>query len=124
MRFYKNSLSRALAYPKITGIVAILILASAAIPLQFITSDSHDSEERTRIYMQYHLKGQFPLEQVEAMVNRMEAYLFEHQDEFYIDSVYSYYASGRASTSLFLRSLLSRIVSTSRPRLVGVTSSL
>jgi HAE1 family hydrophobic/amphiphilic exporter-1 len=37
------------------------------------------------------------------MVNRMEAYLYEHKEEFFIDSVYSYYSGERASSTLLLK---------------------
>ncbi|WP_057830432.1 efflux RND transporter permease subunit [Colwellia sp. TT2012] len=100
---YKKSLSWVLAHPKITGFCALLILASSAIPMGVITSDNNDNQDGTRLFMRYHVEGQFPLEHVEAMVNRMEAYLYEHQEEFYIDSVYSYYSGERASSTLLLK---------------------
>ncbi|ALO33890.1 acriflavin resistance protein [Colwellia sp. MT41] len=100
---YKKSLSWVLAHPKITGFCALLILASSAIPMGVITSDNNDNQDGTRLFMRYHVEGQFPLEHVEAMVNRMEAYLYEHKEEFYIDSVYSYYSGERASSTLLLK---------------------
>lgn len=100
---YKKSLTWVLAHPKFTGFIALLILASTAIPLGQITSDNNDNEDGTRLYMRYHLEGQFPLEQVEAMVNRLEHYFYQHQEEFYIDSVYSYYSGDRASSTLLLK---------------------
>ncbi|NQZ28629.1 MAG: efflux RND transporter permease subunit [Colwellia sp.] len=100
---YKKSLSWVLAHPKITGFCALLILASTAIPMGVITSDNNDNQDGTRLFMRYHVEGQFPLEHVEAMVNRMEEYLYKHKEEFYIDSVYSYYSGERASSTLLLK---------------------
>ncbi len=100
---YKKSLSWVLAHPKITGFCALLILASTAIPMGVITSDNNDNQDGTRLFMRYHVEGQFPLEHVEAMVNRMEDYLYKHKEEFYIDSVYSYYSGERASSTLLLK---------------------
>jgi HAE1 family hydrophobic/amphiphilic exporter-1 len=102
-RGYKKSLSWVLARPKLTGFFALLILASTAIPMGQITSDNNNSEDGTRLFMRYHLEGQFPLEQVEAMVNRMEDYFYKNQEDFYIDSVYSYYATDQAQAVLLLR---------------------
>ncbi len=100
---YKTSLTWVLAHPKITAIMALLILASTAIPMGAITSDNMDSQDGTRLYMRYHVEGQFPLEHVEAMVDRFEDYLYQHQEEFYIESIYSYYSGERASSTLLLK---------------------
>lgn len=100
---YKRSLSWVLAHPKITGFCALLILASTAIPMGVITSDNNDNQDGTRLFMRYHVEGQFPVEHVEVMVNRMEDYLYENKEEFYIESVYSYYSGERASSTLLLK---------------------
>lgn len=100
---YKSSLTWVLAHPKITGVAALLILASTALPMGAITSDNMDNQDGTRLFMRYHVEGQFPLEHVEAMVDRFEEFLYKHQEEFYIDSVYSYYSGERASSTLLLK---------------------
>lgn len=100
---YKSSLTWVLAHPQITAIMALLILISTAIPMESITSDNMDNQDGTRLYMRYHVEGQFPLEHVEAMVDRFEDYLYQHQEEFYIDSVYSYYNGERAASTLLLK---------------------
>lgn len=100
---YKSSLTWVLAHPKVTGVAALLILASTAFPMGAITSDNMDNQDGTRLFMRYHVEGQFPLEHVEAMVDRFEEYLYKHQEEFYIDSVYSYYSGERASSTLLLK---------------------
>ena len=100
---YKKSLSWVLAHPKTTGFCALLILASTAIPMDVITSDNNDNQDGTRLFMRYHVEGQFPLDHVEGMINRMEDYLYKHKEEFYIESVYSYYSGERASSTLLLK---------------------
>lgn len=100
---YKNSLAWILAHPKITGVIALLILISTAIPMGAVSSDNMDNQDGTRLFMRYHVEGQFPLKHVEAMVDRFEDYLYKNQDEFYIDSVYSYYSGERASSTLLLK---------------------
>lgn len=101
-RAYKASLNWSLHHPKITGLIAVLILASTAIPLSVITADNDDNEDQTRIRLHYHLDGQYPIEQVEAIVTRMEKYLYANKEAFNLASVYSYYNSERASSSLLL----------------------
>ena len=100
---YKKTLAWVLARPKITGLIALIILASTALPMGAITSDNMDTQDGTRLYMRYHVEGQFPLEHVEAMVDRFEEYLYKNQEEFYIESVYSYYNGERAASTLLLR---------------------
>jgi len=101
--YYKRSLNWVLHHPKITGVIAILILVSTAIPLQVITSDNNNNGDTTRIRLHYHLQGQYPLAQVEAVVNEMEAYLYKNQDKFAIESVYTYYNPEYARSSLLLK---------------------
>lgn len=100
---YKSSLNWVLAHPKITGVAALFILVSTAFPMGAITSDNMDNQDGTRLFMRYHVEGQFPLEHVEAMVDRFEDYLYKNQQAFYIDSVYSYYNGERASSTLLLK---------------------
>ena len=100
---YKKSLAWILAHPRTTGFCALLILASSAIPMGVITADNNDNQDGTRLFMRYHVEGQFPVEHVEAMVNRMEDYLYKNKEEFYIESVYSYYSGERASSTLLLK---------------------
>lgn len=99
---YKTSLNWALTRPKLTGVIAVAILASTAIPISVVTSNNDNNGDKTRIVMRYHLDGQYPLEQVEAAVTRMEKYLYDNQKAFNIDAVYSYYNTERATSSLLL----------------------
>ncbi|MGL1957947.1 MAG: efflux RND transporter permease subunit [Colwellia sp.] len=100
---YKTSLTWVLAHSKTTAFAALLILVSTAIPMETITSDNMDNQDGTRLFMRYHVEGQYPVAHVEAMVNRLEDYLYAHQEEFHIESVYSYYSGERASSTLLLK---------------------
>jgi len=101
--YYQRSLNWVLHRPKLTGFIAFLILISTVIPLGVITSDNNSNDDTTRIQLHYHLKGQYPLAQVEEAVNKMEAYLYENKEALSIDSVYSYYAPEQASSTLLLK---------------------
>ncbi|MGB0835739.1 MAG: efflux RND transporter permease subunit [Psychrobium sp.] len=101
--YYQRSLDWVLHHPKITGVIAFIILASTAIPFSVITSDNNNSDDTTRIRLHYHLKGQYPLEEVEKLVNKMEDYLYGNQDKFEIDSVYTYFNTEYANSTLLLK---------------------
>lgn len=101
-RHYDRSLGWVLAHPKITGLMALLILASTAIPMGVVTADNDDNSDKSRLRLSYHFDAQYPVEQIETAVDKMEAYLYQHQDEFFIDSVYSYYRPGYANSTLLL----------------------
>lgn len=102
-RIYKKSLSWLLHRPKLTGFFAIMILASTALPFSVITSDNNNSDDTTRIRLHYHMNGQYPLQEVEALVNKMETFLYANQDKFDIESVYTYYNPEYASSTLLLK---------------------
>jgi HAE1 family hydrophobic/amphiphilic exporter-1 len=52
--------------------------------------------------MPYHIEGQHSLERVEETVYKIEDYLYENKEEFNIRSVYSYFETGRAESTLLL----------------------
>ena len=101
-RRYDKSLGWVLAHPKTTGLAALLILASTALPMGVITADNDDNDDNSRLRIFYHFDAQYPVEQVEAEVDRMEAYLYANKEAFFIDSVYSYYRPGHAVSTLLL----------------------
>ncbi|MEW5806834.1 MAG: efflux RND transporter permease subunit [Acidobacteriota bacterium] len=54
--------------------------------------------EQDRLGMRYEFFDYFYKSQVEEYVSIMEDYLFEHQDEFFIESVYSYFSDNDAGS--------------------------
>ncbi|GAB5520191.1 MAG: efflux RND transporter permease subunit [Rhodothermales bacterium] len=78
-------------------------LVSVAIPLTFVNTDFFpDGDAGREIRLFYHVNGNYQLERIEEAVDRVEAYLFENQDEFEITSVYSYFRTGFATSTLTL----------------------
>ena len=73
-------------------------------PLIFdlVKFDAFPQDSGRRLYLDYFIEGQHPLERVEAAVDTIEDYLFENQERFDISSVYSYYDKGQASTVILL----------------------
>ncbi|WP_417761140.1 efflux RND transporter permease subunit [Shewanella sp.] len=99
---YQRSLSWVLHHPKISGVLALLLLLSTALPLSQVSQDNQDSQSSERMYIDYQVEGRHSLAETEAMVNRMEAYLYAHKAEFHIDSVYSFYSAEQASSTVLL----------------------
>jgi HAE1 family hydrophobic/amphiphilic exporter-1 len=84
--------------------ITLGILASVAIPIAFVDMDFFPDDEGTerRIELYYHINGSYTLDRVEEAVDEVEAYLFARKDSFEIESVYTYFESGHAESSLLL----------------------
>lgn len=102
-RFYNKSLNWVLLRPWRSGMIAVAILTSTALPLSMVKQDQEDSQSKERIYINYQVEGRHNLNVTEAMVNQMEEYLYKNKEEFHIDSVYSYYASDDGSSVILLK---------------------
>lgn len=101
---YLHSLRWSHHHPRITTFFVLLLLASTALPVSQLGSNGSDTAFNDRLYMNYNLKGQYALEEVEAEVTRLENYLYAHKDEFELDNVYSYYSTNSATSTLLLKS--------------------
>ncbi|WP_076409185.1 efflux RND transporter permease subunit [Shewanella sp. UCD-KL12] len=101
--FYQKSLGWILAHPRTSGVISILILASTALPLSMVKQDQSDGEGNNKLYINYQVEGRHNLDVTEAMITKMEKYLYANKDEFHIDSVYSYYAPDRGQSTLILK---------------------
>lgn len=100
--WYTSILSWSLNNQGKTGLIAILVLASTALPLQYVTSDDDNDNDQNRVWMNYDIQGSFSLEEVEKSVSKMEAYLYANQEKFYIKQVYTYYTAGFAVSGITL----------------------
>ncbi|WP_228768444.1 efflux RND transporter permease subunit [Shewanella sp. TC10] len=101
--YYQRSLSWVLAHSKISGVLAVLILVSTALPLSLVKQDQSDGEGNDRLYINYQLEGRHNLKVTEAMINQMEDYLYSNKEAFMIDSVYSYYSADSIQTTILLQ---------------------
>jgi HAE1 family hydrophobic/amphiphilic exporter-1 len=102
-RFYQRSLNWTLTRPKRSGVIALALLVSTALPLSMVKQDQGDGEGNDRLYINYQLEGRHSLAVTEAMINSMETYLYSNKDKFYIDAVYSYYAPQEAQSTILLQ---------------------
>lgn len=102
-RGYRRLLTKVMHWPKTSTLLALLVLLSAALPFSQIGSSNEDEEDRGRLFLNYNIQGNYNLEEVRAEVSAMEAFLYSRKDEFYIESVYSYYRSGHAISIILLQ---------------------
>ncbi len=101
---YTRALAWTLAHPRWSAFAAVIVLASPAAPigLGMLQTDMFPQEPSRRLELIYHIDDVYPVERVEMAVDRMEAFLFENADRLDIESVYSYYDTGRAQSSILL----------------------
>ncbi|RTR32229.1 efflux RND transporter permease subunit [Shewanella atlantica] len=100
--YYHRSLNWILSHPRISGVIALLMLASTALPLNMVKQDQSDGEGNNKLFINYQVEGRHSLDVTEAMINKMEDYLYANKDEFEIDSVYSYFSADRGQSTLIL----------------------
>ncbi|HKL15307.1 MAG TPA: efflux RND transporter permease subunit, partial [Balneolaceae bacterium] len=86
-----------------TSVLFILALfLSGAIPLFFMNVDMFQRVEERRLNLQYNLNASYTLETVKDDVDRIEKYLYDNQDTFEIESVYTYYTPDYAQSTINL----------------------
>lgn len=101
-RRYQRTLRWTLNNPGKASLIAILLLVSTAIPMQFVTQNGDGNNNNERIWLNYHMQTNYTLEEVEKTVNKMEAFLYENQEEFHIKQVYTYFNPGHAVSGITL----------------------
>ncbi len=108
-RWYTRGLEWTIFHPWWTtlGVIAISIVGALPLILQLVVFDSFPQDTGRRLFLDYHIEGQYSLERLETAVNQIEDYLFENQEELNIKSVYSFYGIGfgrpaRAETTILL----------------------
>jgi hydrophobic/amphiphilic exporter-1 (mainly G- bacteria), HAE1 family len=101
---YTRSLGWILGHPWWTALGVACVCAIGVMPLMLnlVKFDAFPQDSGRRLYMPYHLEGQYPLETVKSAVDRVEEYLFENQEEFNIRAVYSYYDKREAQSTILL----------------------
>jgi HAE1 family hydrophobic/amphiphilic exporter-1 len=103
-RRYSKTLAWELSHPWWTAVGIVLICALGILPIaaKLVKFDMFPQDVGRRLFMSYHVEGQHSLETVEAAVNVIEDYLYAHQQEFDIASVYSYYNLDEAQSVVLL----------------------
>ncbi|MEJ2255401.1 MAG: efflux RND transporter permease subunit [Woeseiaceae bacterium] len=84
------------------GIVLICVIGVLPNALQLVKFDMFPQDVGRRLFMPYHVEGEYPLERVEAAVTKIEEFLYSRQEELNIRSVYSYFEGGFAQSTILL----------------------
>lgn len=100
---YARVLDWSMRHRKATVGLIIAILISVAVPMNIVKTDMFDEPEDRRLRLHYHINGSYTVEKVEAAVDEFEEYLFAHQDELEIESIYSYYQGNYAMSTILLK---------------------
>ncbi len=104
--FYGRCLHWTMGNPGKSTMLALLLLVSIFIPMQFVSGGDDNGGDNQRAFLNYNIQSNYALAEVEQEVSKMEAYLYSRKDEFHLESVYSYYQPGFAvSTLLFKKDL-------------------
>jgi multidrug efflux pump subunit AcrB len=77
-------------------------LGSAYFPIKTISTDDEGNNNIERIWLNYDIQGNYSLEEVEQTVHKMEAFLYDNKEEFYITQVYSWFQAGEAVSGITL----------------------
>ena len=84
------------------ALTIILILGSVAIPVNFVKTEMFEDGEQRQIRIFYHLNGIYDLETVEKAVFEVEEFLYANAEKFEIESVYSWFETRSANSTLTL----------------------
>lgn len=99
---YSQLLDWLLDRRKLSVFLITLLFFSGAIPLSFMSVDMFPRVEERQLYLQYNLNASYTLETVKESVDRIEAYLYNNQENFEIESVYTYYEPENATSTINL----------------------
>ncbi len=100
---YRRVLEWSLGHRRASVGLILLVLLSIAVPMSIVKQNMFDEPADRRLRLHYHINGFYTVDKVEEIVYLYEDYLFEHQDEFEIESVYSYYQGNYASSTVLLK---------------------
>ncbi len=99
---YLKVLRWTLNHHRLSMLITLLVIITAAIPMKFVKKDLFEEGSNKRLWLRYHITGDYALDKVEAAVDRIEEYLFANQEEFQIRSVYSYFNTNYANSTIYL----------------------
>lgn len=86
----------------ISSISIVLLFMSAIIPASFINVDMFPRTEQRELGLRFNLNATYTLDRIKQDVDRIEDYLYANQEEFEIESVYTYYNDTFANSTIIL----------------------
>lgn len=100
--WYRPKLHKILSYPKATGAFVFVLVVAGVIAKQVVDVNSEMGRAESEVIIVYHPKGQQKLEDVTALVDEMEQYLYDNQEAFEFTQVNSRIFSGFAMSRVKL----------------------
>src|SRR5690606_5722084 len=85
-----------------SALMVVLVVGSVAIPLNFVQIDMFQNAETRELRLFYNLHSNYTMEKVGEAVEQIEAFLYENQEDFEIEQVYTFYEPGFASSTIML----------------------
>jgi len=99
---YPRLLKWLMSHRVVSAMVVIGFFLPGAYFIGQIKKDLFPQEESSRLFISYHVNGNYQLEKVEAAVTRIEKFLYANKKQLDIENVYSYYVRGDAGSTLLL----------------------
>jgi HAE1 family hydrophobic/amphiphilic exporter-1 len=100
---YRTALGWSLNHRAASVVIAFVLLASIAVPMQFVKRNMFEQAEDRRLRLHYHINGNYTVEKAEQAVDAYEGYLFAHQEELEIESIYTFYQGSYAMSTILLK---------------------
>jgi len=102
-QWYRPSLTKILTKPKMTGL-AIFLLCISGIFTRGLVNDNQDvGDAEKEILVRYHINGEQKLADVSKIVDQMEQYLYDNQQDFEFEQVNSRIWSSFAMSRIKLK---------------------
>lgn len=86
----------------LAGISILVLFLSVGIPASIVKINMFERVEERELVLRYNLHTSYTLERVKETVDEIEDYLYNEQDRFEIESVYTYYNTNMAESTLLL----------------------
>ena len=84
----------------VLGVVGLFL--SVVIPASQLNVDMFPRTEQRELGLRYNLNGSYTLDRVKQAVDKIEKYLYDNQEKFEIESVYTYYEPEFANSTIIL----------------------
>ncbi len=97
---YAHALEWFLRRPKWAAFMAIGCFASVFAVAPFVDQDMFPEEQRKNLMLHYNIDSAYSINSIEKVVFQIEDFLYKHQKELDILSVYSFYMENRAESTL------------------------
>lgn len=99
---YGRALAWTLGHRRATVLIIVGVLVSVAVPFAIVKKDMFGDQDERRVRLFYNINGSYTLEKIEEAVDTYETYLFDNQERFEIESIYTFYQGDYAMSTIML----------------------